>query len=72
MDSSGNIDKQAQTNSSSGGKNLRPVVYILVVFIIYLFVLHCVWISSNAYSSPSIVLASYGQDGSRFILDDFR
>jgi len=33
---------------------------------------HCTWVTSNAYSSPSIVLASYGSDGTRQILDDFR
>ncbi|KAL1241627.1 Dolichyl-diphosphooligosaccharide--protein glycosyltransferase subunit STT3B [Trichinella pseudospiralis] len=33
---------------------------------------HCTWITSNAYSSPSVVLAYYNNDGSRTILDDFR
>lgn len=37
-----------------------------------MFVAHCTWVTSNAYSSPSIVLASYNNDGSRVILDDFR
>jgi asparagine N-glycosylation enzyme membrane subunit Stt3 len=37
-----------------------------------MFAVHCTWVTSNAYSSPSIVLASYGQDGSRQIIDDFR
>jgi hypothetical protein len=28
-----------------------------------MFAVHCTWVTSNAYSSPSIVLASYGHDG---------
>jgi len=37
-----------------------------------LFAVHCTWVTSNAYSSPSIVLATTNNDGSRNILDDFR
>ncbi|PSS25136.1 glycosyltransferase family 66 protein [Amorphotheca resinae ATCC 22711] len=41
-------------------------VYLLV------FVLHCTWVTSNAYSSPSVVLASRMPDGSQHIIDDYR
>lgn len=37
-----------------------------------LFVLHCTWVTSNAYSSPSVVLASRLPDGSQHIIDDYR
>jgi len=37
-----------------------------------LFVLHCTWVTSNAYSSPSVVLASRAADGSQHIIDDYR
>ena len=37
-----------------------------------LFVLHCTWVTSNAYSSPSVVLASRSPDGSQHIIDDYR
>ena len=37
-----------------------------------LFVLHCTWVISNAYSSPSVVLASRMPDGSQHIIDDYR
>lgn len=37
-----------------------------------LFVLHCTWVTSNAYSSPSVVLASRLADGSQHIIDDYR
>ncbi|KAL1957995.1 hypothetical protein VTO42DRAFT_5207 [Malbranchea cinnamomea] len=43
-------------------------------FTVYLllFVAHCTWVTSNAYSSPSVVLASRLPDGSQFIIDDYR
>ncbi|KAL6244487.1 oligosaccharyl transferase stt3 subunit [Rhinocladiella similis] len=37
-----------------------------------LFVAHCTWVTSNAYSSPSVVLASRLPDGSQHIIDDYR
>lgn len=37
-----------------------------------LFVAHCTWVTSNAYSSPSVVLASRMPDGSQHIIDDYR
>ncbi|KAK8671392.1 hypothetical protein V6N13_037988 [Hibiscus sabdariffa] len=33
---------------------------------------HCTWVTSEAYSSPSIVLAARGAHGSRVIFDDYR
>ncbi|CAI6095793.1 hypothetical protein V2G26_014316 [Clonostachys chloroleuca] len=42
------------------------VVYLLM------FVSHCTWVTSNAYSSPSVVLASRMPDGSQHIIDDYR
>lgn len=52
--------------------NLRFIVVGAVVVLLMMFAVHCTWVTSNAYSSPSIVLASYGNDGTRQILDDFR
>lgn len=42
------------------------VLYLLI------FVCHCTWVTSNAYSSPSVVLASRLPDGSQHIIDDYR
>lgn len=36
------------------------------------FVQHCTWVTSTAYSSPSVVLASRDQAGNQHIIDDFR
>lgn len=55
------------------GSNLKSIVILAVLMILMLFAVHCTWVTSNAYSSPSIVLAFHNShDGSRNILDDFR
>ncbi|XP_028967977.1 dolichyl-diphosphooligosaccharide--protein glycosyltransferase subunit STT3B [Galendromus occidentalis] len=58
--------------TSALGNNKRMLVIMALLMILMLFAIHCTWVTSNAYSSPSIVLASYSGDGSRVILDDFR
>uniref|UniRef100_A0A1B0CZK6 dolichyl-diphosphooligosaccharide--protein glycotransferase n=2 Tax=Phlebotomus papatasi TaxID=29031 RepID=A0A1B0CZK6_PHLPP len=64
------------TSNSGGagmGSNLKSVVIVAVLMILMMFAVHCTWVTSNAYSSPSIVLAFYNSaDGTRNILDDFR
>ncbi|KAK3105925.1 hypothetical protein FSP39_008689 [Pinctada imbricata] len=54
------------------GMNIKTIVVIALLMMLMLFAVHCTWVTSSAYSSPSIVLASYNHDGSRTILDDFR
>jgi len=44
----------------------------MITLYLLLFVLHCTWVTSNAYSSPSVVLASKKPDGSQHIIDDYR
>jgi dolichyl-diphosphooligosaccharide---protein glycosyltransferase len=50
----------------------RVVVVFNAICMLSFFVAHCTWVTSNAYSSPSVVLASQNQDGSQHIIDDFR
>ncbi|KAJ5952393.1 CAZyme family GT66 [Penicillium vulpinum] len=50
----------------------KSVVVASVSLYLLLFVAHCTWVTSNAYSSPSVVLASKLPDGSQFIIDDYR
>uniref|UniRef100_A0A672LTC5 dolichyl-diphosphooligosaccharide--protein glycotransferase n=1 Tax=Sinocyclocheilus grahami TaxID=75366 RepID=A0A672LTC5_SINGR len=54
------------------GPNIKSIVTMLMLMLLMMFAVHCTWVTSNAYSSPSVVLASYNHDGSRNILDDFR
>ncbi|KAL0270261.1 UNVERIFIED_CONTAM: hypothetical protein PYX00_007731 [Menopon gallinae] len=65
--------KHEQQREPDGlGTNIRCFVNVSVLMMLMMFAVHCTWVTSNAYSSPSIVLSSYSQDGSRQILDDFR
>lgn len=53
------------------GFSKYSVVGALTLYLL-IFVLHCTWVTSNAYSSPSVVLASRMPDGSQHIIDDYR
>ena len=50
----------------------KSIVTSSVVIYLLFFVAHCTWVTSNAYSSPSVVLASRLPDGSQFLIDDYR
>lgn len=50
----------------------KLVVVLSFAFYLFYFVLHCTWVTSNAYSSPSVVLATRNPDGSQNIIDDYR
>lgn len=54
------------------GIDVRLVVLINTLGILFFFVFHCTWVTSTAYSSPSVVLASQNSDGSQHMIDDFR
>ncbi|KAF9529008.1 oligosaccharyl transferase STT3 subunit [Crepidotus variabilis] len=54
------------------GLDVRAVVVFNTIGLLAFFVLHCTWTTAMAYSSPSVVLASSGPDGSQHIIDDFR
>ncbi|KAF8555683.1 glycosyltransferase family 66 protein [Imleria badia] len=65
---------ETASKSSKGifGLDTRFAVLINTIGLLLFFVVHCTWVTSNAYSSPSVVLASAGPDGSQHIIDDFR
>ena len=44
----------------------------LMALLLVTYTFHCTWVTSEAYSSPSIVLSAKQHDGSRVIFDDFR
>jgi dolichyl-diphosphooligosaccharide--protein glycosyltransferase len=55
--------------------HLRPFSLVLVLgvtLMLTFYAQHCAWVTAEAYSSPSIVLAAKGHDGNRIIFDDFR
>lgn len=65
-------DKSKGKTSGIRGGDTRLAVLLGFTMVMATFVFHCTWVTSNAYSSPSVVLASRGPDGSQNIIDDFR
>ena len=65
--------KKTTTDSSYPMKNetATGIVFLVTMFLLS-YTFHCTWVTSEAYSSPSIVLSARQQDGSRVIFDDFR
>jgi dolichyl-diphosphooligosaccharide--protein glycosyltransferase len=76
-------NKNNTAKAGSGSKNKKSTtslfdliskftVILTFGFYLFLFVYHCTWVTSNAYSSPSVVLASKNPDGSQNLIDDYR
>ncbi|ODV91610.1 glycosyltransferase family 66 protein [Tortispora caseinolytica NRRL Y-17796] len=53
-------------------KGIRLLTSMVIGYMLLHFVFHCTWVTQNAYSSPSVVLASARPDGSTFLIDDYR
>ncbi|XP_071696577.1 dolichyl-diphosphooligosaccharide--protein glycosyltransferase subunit STT3B [Rutidosis leptorrhynchoides] len=53
-------------------KNGASVLLLGAFYLLSRYVIHCTWVTSEAYSSPSIVLAARGAHGQRVIFDDYR
>jgi len=69
------LDTYLKKSEDKGRKGLPDPKYFVVAAILSCLVIfqwHCTWVTSNAYSSPSVVLASRAPDGSQMIIDDFR
>jgi len=64
------------SGKSDEGKSQKEMVatafVTMLTFFLVTYAFHCVWATSEAYSSPSIVLTARTHDGSRIIFDDFR
>jgi len=63
--------KKSDTSYPIKSEIATVMVTIMAIFLTT-FIFHCTWVTSEAYSSPSIVLAARGHDGGRIIFDDFR
>ncbi|XP_018013732.1 dolichyl-diphosphooligosaccharide--protein glycosyltransferase subunit STT3A [Hyalella azteca] len=71
---SSSLDKKKAKQDSNfffRGQIATGFVTLMSLFLIS-YTLHCTWVTSEAYSSPSIVLSARAHDGSRIIFDDFR
>jgi len=63
--------KKADHNYPMKNEIATAVVTMMTVFLLT-YTFHCTWVTSEAYSSPSIVLSARSGDGGRIIFDDFR
>ncbi|KAI6243432.1 Dolichyl-diphosphooligosaccharide--protein glycotransferase [Aphelenchoides fujianensis] len=54
------------------GLNTRTFVSLALMFILLMYVAHCTYVTSNAYSHPSVVLQSHTNDGGRNTPEDAR
>jgi dolichyl-diphosphooligosaccharide---protein glycosyltransferase len=63
--------KKVGTYTKANNGKVALTAIALVTLMLGTYALHCTWVTSEAYSSPSIVLAAKGSSG-RHIFDDFR
>ncbi|CDO95362.1 unnamed protein product [Kluyveromyces dobzhanskii CBS 2104] len=50
----------------------KAIVSSTFLVYLFIFVYHCTYVTSNFYSSPSVVMPSQNPDGSVALIDDFR
>lgn len=71
----GGKDKKGDQKQNKKRRIPADVAVVVIFFMIYIlssYIFHSTYIAAEAYSSPSIILASRRNDGSRVIIDDFR
>ncbi|CCH58689.1 hypothetical protein TBLA_0A09010 [Henningerozyma blattae CBS 6284] len=68
------IKSNSNKNNKISYVSLCSKVFVSATFLfyLYLFVYHCTWVTSNAYSSPSVVLPSQTPNGEMALIDDYR
>lgn len=71
--SSKDAKKSKKFEQQSGANKQFAWAFVgIMTFLLITYTFHCTWVTSEAYSSPSIVLSARSMDGSRIIFDDFR
>lgn len=66
------VSRKAGKHRGIFGLDTRLIVLFNAFMMLSAFVIHCTWVTSNAYSSPSVVLSTNNPDGSKHIIDDYR
>jgi dolichyl-diphosphooligosaccharide--protein glycosyltransferase len=64
--------QQDKKSEESLPRSFGLAIAMGLCFLTCAYQFHCTWVTSEAYSSPSIVLAARSNDGGRIIFDDFR
>jgi len=74
LDSNNKQDKKLKKSEDNYPKKSEIASVIIFIMCIFLtnYAFHCTWVTSEAYSSPSIVLSARGGNGDKIIFDDFR
>ena len=68
----GTVSPLSSANAGVFSNIAKMVVVVTFAIYLALFVKHSTFVTSTAYSSPSVVLASRMADGSQYIIDDYR
>lgn len=74
-DGSNKTDKKSSKKYDNNYPNKSEIASLIVLFMGFLLItytFHCTWVTSEAYSSPSIVLSARSHNGDKIIFDDFR
>ncbi|XP_033640123.1 dolichyl-diphosphooligosaccharide--protein glycosyltransferase subunit STT3A [Asterias rubens] len=64
--------KKAEASNYPIKNEVATAVVLMMTMFLITYTFHCTWVTSEAYSSPSIVLSARAGDGGRIIFDDFR
>uniref|UniRef100_A0A336MU62 Dolichyl-diphosphooligosaccharide--protein glycosyltransferase subunit STT3A n=1 Tax=Culicoides sonorensis TaxID=179676 RepID=A0A336MU62_CULSO len=64
--------KRHEKTTSSDQSAVAVAFVAIMTFLLISYTFHSTWVTSEAYSSPSIVLSAKSHDGSKIIFDDFR
>jgi dolichyl-diphosphooligosaccharide--protein glycosyltransferase len=64
--------KQAQETKRRIPIDIAITVILFFIYFLSSFIYHSTYMAAEAYSSPSIIMASRRNDGSRVIIDDYR
>jgi dolichyl-diphosphooligosaccharide---protein glycosyltransferase len=75
IDTDNKMDKKSSKKYDNNYPNKSEIASLIVLFMGFLLItytFHCTWVTSEAYSSPSIVLSARSHNGDKIIFDDFR
>jgi dolichyl-diphosphooligosaccharide--protein glycosyltransferase len=69
---SNKLDKKKKSEDYPKKPEFAALVILFMCFLLANYTYHCTWVTSEAYSSPSIVLSAKSYNGEKIIFDDFR
>lgn len=58
--------REQATSGDDFASNMKTIISVASLMLLAFLVVHCTWVTGNAYSSPSVVLASMGSVAARY------